>query len=63
MDRDLLEKLLTAQVLTLARLMELEHTVKGGTISDQTNAAIRKIRDKQADVIRKLLEPPGTADS
>lgn len=62
MERDLIEKLLTAQVLTLAEIMQARAETKnshGSRLGD----AIREIRQQQADVIRKLLAEPGTAGS
>ena len=60
MDRDLLEKLLVAQVLTLANTMNLVWHAKhpgGSTSSDFVGDAIRSIRSNQAELIVRLLAP------
>lgn len=64
MDRDLIEKLLTAQVLALAAAMQAVEGIKnphklGGT--DFTAQAIELIRRRQAEVIATLLAAPETA--
>ncbi len=61
MDRDLAEKLLVAQVLTLAAAMKEEKRQHGvSSTSDFVYDAIRLIRRKQADIIHELLAPPET---
>lgn len=59
MDRDLLEKLLTAQVLALGKMLTAEALARGVSGGgDRVGEAIRLIRREQADVIRELLAPP-----
>lgn len=64
MDRDLVEKLLTAQVLTLAVALTAEwHRNHNGSCGDHLSDAIRLVKQKQAEVISALLAAPDTADS
>lgn len=60
MDRDLIEKALTAQVLTLAGVMKLEwhRRNSGNTTSNFRHEAVAAVRDSQADLIAELLAPP-----
>lgn len=61
MERDLLEKLLVAQVLTLAAALRVEwHQKHSGSTGDHVQEAVREIRQRQADIITKLTAPPST---
>lgn len=55
-DRDLLEKLLTAQVLTLAAVNKLLKMQKnpGSIVSDSIGTTVDQIRDERTAIIAEL---------
>lgn len=58
MEQDLIEKLLTAQVLTLAAVLRAEWRAKNPNAvssNDYTREATSLIKARQADLIRLLL--------
>ena len=59
MEKELLETLLVAQVLTLAKTIEIRENSGGNSVSkDFTLAAVRLVAQRRPEVLRLLLETP-----
>ena len=58
-EKELLETLLVAQVLTLAKTIEIRENSGGSSVSkDFIAAAARLVAQKRPEVLRLLLETP-----
>jgi hypothetical protein len=59
-ERDLIEKLLTAQVMTLARVIKARKVGKTSVVGDGSfiEEAIGLVRDNQHKIIQSLLSKP-----
>lgn len=54
-EKEMLENILTAEVLTLAKTLEIHDSIIKGTRGTYLMDAIREIKDKREAVIQQLL--------